>query len=113
MIDWEQNPYYNPQNVGAEIVAVLEDNEPYEFDMIVVLREVETKKLYIQHDAGCSCPTPFEDYPFPDKWVELTSIEQVDELIKEEGYTSWDNRFTWSESRIFDFRKKIMTASEL
>ncbi len=67
------NVYYNPEDFGLKVVAELDYNEGgYEFDKRVVWRHKETGRLYTARDAGCSCPSPFEDY---DK------LEDLDELL--------------------------------
>lgn len=61
MIDYEQNPYYYPENSDLEIVGIVNwTNELYEFDMTVVWRD-STGMFYWDSDSGCSCPLPFED----------------------------------------------------
>lgn len=56
------NVYYNPEAFGLTPVAELEcSSGGYEFDTIVVWSDA-TGTLLWAHDAGCSCPTPFEDH---------------------------------------------------
>jgi hypothetical protein len=57
------NVYYSPEDFNLAPLAELELTEPcYSFDTLVVWQHITTDELYWQHDAGCSCPTPFEDY---------------------------------------------------
>lgn len=57
------NIYYDPEKFGLVIVDVIElTDEQYQFDTLVIWRELETEKLYWARDSGCSCPTPFENY---------------------------------------------------
>jgi hypothetical protein len=56
------NPYYNPTEMGLEIVCELSEDLSYEFNQLVLWKEISTNVLYWAHDSGCSCPTPFEDY---------------------------------------------------
>lgn len=57
------NIYYAPEDFKLKTVADIDFGESYEFDMIVVWRNLEgPKRLYWAQDSGCSCPTPFEDY---------------------------------------------------
>ena len=37
------------------------EDEPYMFDMTRVYQQVSTGDLFYAMDAGCSCPSPFED----------------------------------------------------
>lgn len=70
MTDWTNNPYYNPQNLGLEIVAEVDLAKPYEFNKIVVWKN-KNGNLFWANDSGCSCPTPF------DKHTALESLEQL------------------------------------
>lgn len=61
MLSYDENLYYNPETLGYEIVEFFDlDDEPYEFDMMVVWRDPEGNLVYAT-DSGCSCPSPFED----------------------------------------------------
>ena len=55
------NIYYDPSDFGLEIVGEFDWSEPdYSFDLCVVWKE--SRGVYwIGNDAGCSCPSPFED----------------------------------------------------
>ena len=75
------NPYFNPKECGLEIVTSLEDDEPWQFDIVLVVRDVETGDLYVTHDVGCSCPTPFEGIHGLDDMDRLTSVEQFREFV--------------------------------
>lgn len=60
------NLYYEPEKFGLSIVAELETSSgSYEFDTIVVFKDAEGRKFWLR-DAGCSCPTPFEDFGVSD-----------------------------------------------
>ena len=76
------NPYYNPKECGLEIVTSLEEDEAYQFDMIVVWKDTETGKLYMAQDSGCSCPTPFEETNSLSDLTELESVEQFRSYVK-------------------------------
>lgn len=59
------NVYYNPDKLGLEIVGTIEEPDmDYEFNIFLVLKHIESGKLFYCRDTGCSCPTPFEDYHF-------------------------------------------------
>lgn len=54
--------YYQPEKFGLTIVGSIElYDEAYQFDTIVVWWH-EDGTIYVGHDSGCSCPSPFEDY---------------------------------------------------
>jgi len=55
------NPYYEPEQFGLHIIGEVENtDEEYTFDYTVLWADSDGK-LYWSWDAGCSCPSPFED----------------------------------------------------
>lgn len=54
------NIYYQPEAFGLKVLAELDEGAAYEFNMLVVWQDAEGY-LWYGADAGCSCPTPFED----------------------------------------------------
>lgn len=57
-----ENPYWNPETHGLEIVAEVDDPDVcWSFNLIVVWRRKSDGTLLWGEDAGCSCPSPFED----------------------------------------------------
>lgn len=71
-------PYYDPEKWGLEEVAEIDySSGNYEFDYRVVWRHKETGKFYTARDAGCSCPSPFEDYLTLEDLDEIQSVEGV------------------------------------
>src|SRR5690242_14872274 len=56
------NPYDEPEKFNLTPIADIELNEPnYSFDIRVVWRHKDGR-IFTARDAGCSCPSPFEDY---------------------------------------------------
>lgn len=49
-----------PQDYNLEIIAEIDTAGSYEFDITLVVRDLEDGKIYWGQDSGCSCPTPFE-----------------------------------------------------
>lgn len=61
-MSYDNNPYYHPEKFGLTTVGEVSwGEESYSFDLTVVWRD-EAGQLYFAEDAGCSCPSPFEDY---------------------------------------------------
>lgn len=56
------NPYYNPEACGLKIIRIDERDVSYSFDIVMLWEDLKTGKWYWAHDAGCSCPSPFEDF---------------------------------------------------
>ena len=96
---WEKNPYYNPGNLGLEIVAELDPHLSYEFDMVVVWKAVESGNLYWAEDAGCSCPTPFENYNSIED-LHPFNYEEIEKSVKQRKYGA-------SEGEKQDFLRKV------
>lgn len=67
--------YYHPEQSGLETVGEVSWGEDYEFDLIVVWRDVASGGFYWAQDAGCSCPTPFEGFS-----VENEGLKPVESL---------------------------------
>ena len=89
--------YHYPEKFGLEIFGSLDDPEAnYSFDMFVVWKDTSTGELFFAQDAGCSCPSPFEDYTSRD---DLTPIDDGgDQFFKEiMEFLSW--RWTGSYFR--------------
>jgi len=92
------NPYYGPEKMGLEIVAELNPAMSYEFDMVLVWKETKSGNLYWAADAGCSCPTPFEDY---------TSVELLNKFNYEDIKQAVKERYGPSEAEKRDFLRKV------
>ena len=61
---------YQPEAFDLVPVAEIDySDECYCFDTRIVWRHTPTGTLYTARDAGCSCPSPFEDY---------TSLDDLD-----------------------------------
>lgn len=69
---WDTNVYYSPEKFGLKVVAEIDySSGDYQFDRRVVWSDKDGF-LYTARDAGCSCPTPFEDY------TSLATLERAD-----------------------------------
>jgi hypothetical protein len=56
---------YHPENFDPPLRIVASLNayeENYTFDIFLVVQEVETGRVHVGSDSGCSCPIPFEDF---------------------------------------------------
>jgi len=73
--DYDSNPYSSPQNVGLEIIGTLDASEAYEFDILLVVRDTATGRVYLDTDSGCSCPAPFENVNSLSDMQEIRSVE--------------------------------------
>lgn len=73
-------PYDKPEAHGLEIIASLDwTNEPHTFD---AWYEPKTGNVYIAHDSGCSCPSPFEDYSTVKDLERIKDTANLEALIK-------------------------------
>lgn len=73
--------YHNPEVFGLTQIAIVEEDESYQFNMIVAWRD-ESGRVYWGHDTGCSCPSPFEDYTSKES-LNLLRAESLDALAQE------------------------------
>lgn len=55
------NPYYSNDVLGWKQLEIEYGSHSYEFDTLVFWR-TETGEIFMAHDTGCSCPTPFDEY---------------------------------------------------
>lgn len=78
MANYDENPYYYPEKMNLEIVGTIDVADSYEFDIFAVWQSTETGKLYYATDAGCSCPSPFEDIDSLDDLTEITELNLME-----------------------------------
>lgn len=77
--------YSSPEKLGLETIAELDIAGSYEFDMVVVWRQVKSGALYAGHDSGCSCPSPFENVTGLDDLTYLRSLDDIRPLVPKGG----------------------------
>ncbi len=79
------NVYYNPADCGISVFEVLdESNLSYEFNTLLVVEEISSKRLFYCQSSGCSCPTPFEEFYFrngDDNDLEEIKQENIEQFI--------------------------------
>lgn len=81
--DYYNDPYNSPKKFGLEIVGETDwSSGCYEFDLTVVWKDAEGN-FYWDDDAGCSCPSPFEN------------LHKVEQLNK----GTWIEAINWIKSR--------------
>lgn len=84
---WDSNIYYSPGKFGLEIVGEIDRSDGcYQFDYVVVWRDPVSGLFYWAQDAGCSCPSPFEDFTKLEDLTVLNCIEDLDG-IEENSYS--------------------------
>lgn len=82
--------YYDPQDHGLEIVAQHDFSDgSYCFDYRIVWREKATGRLLTARDAGCSCPSPFEDTSLADlaEFSESALVAEAREEARSDYYS--------------------------
>ncbi len=80
-------PSYIPPAPALEFVAELDVGGPYEFDLVTVWRATDGK-LWAAHDAGCSCPAPFEDHVWPTDYTQVRQLADVTALLSKQYDTA-------------------------
>jgi len=58
------NVYYDNIEGLTKIGELDELDLSYAYNTLLVFRHDATGRVFYAHDAGCSCPSPFEDYNF-------------------------------------------------
>jgi hypothetical protein len=85
MSSYDSNPFYSPEGFDPPLVleaSLSTNNEAYEFGYIAVWSLASDRsKFFYATDAGCSCPTPFEDFNTLD---DLTPIGETTERVAPE-----------------------------
>jgi hypothetical protein len=108
MTMWDRNPYYSPEKFDLTPVDEIEYSDGcYNFDTRVVWKH-SSGKLYTARDAGCSCPSPFEDYRSLEDLDELTDLACLEREVKEDHNRS--SVSTASEAQ--SFLRKVREALE-
>jgi hypothetical protein len=113
--DWSQL-YYDPEALGMELVAELDVAAAYEFDMVVVWRQVASGRLFAAHDAGCSCPAPFEGVGGLSELLEVRRVEDLDPLLARLGHDNWGGEEGDDEDLLSPARERqgtVMAAMDL
>lgn len=86
-----KNIYYSPDLWGLDVVGEIDYSVlDYHFDRRVVWKNKETCALYTARDAGCSCPTPFEDYRGLED-LDILDYQALENEVKSEASRSKDS----------------------
>lgn len=104
---YRHDPYHQPEEFGLTPVALLEDNEPYEFDILQVWKH-DTGMFYWARSSGCSCPAPFEDF------VSLDDLEVLDnywafedEVLDMYSWAISSEYSHFSQEQVDEFLRKV------
>lgn len=95
--------YSSPESHGLALVDEIDFSDGcWQFDLRVVWKHLTSGVLYTGRDAGCSCPSPFEDYH---------SLDQLDVLDYEQlrGEVRTESDHTTAAERA-DFLRKVRLA---
>lgn len=84
---YDKNPYSNPEACGLELLAVASDDEPYQFDLLCLWRDLDSGRFFVGDDSGCSCPMPFEDVRGVSDLTEVTTQANALEGVSIANYT--------------------------
>ena len=102
------NPHYNPEKLNLEQLQ-FDDNGGYDFDMLCFWA-TETGQIYSAKDAGCSCPTPFEDYEGIDQKSVLQQLERIGSLEQAENiFDEWNTSYDGSNKKVNEENKHYLT----
>lgn len=90
------DPYYQPEKFGLTITESEDRGGAWEFDMFVIWQD-EEGHAYWGQDAGCSCPSPFENVTNIDQLEHGTLAQAYDALAEWQDYHDstgpWHRRY--------------------
>lgn len=88
MID--ENLYYSPEAFGLTVVAEIDYSDgDYNFDHRVVWKD-NNNIFYTGRNAGCSCPSPFEDIHDVSE-LDRLDINVLEAELREENSSSYSH----------------------
>lgn len=82
--------YHHPESIGLAVVGELDAGQGYEYDKFAVWTD-KRGHLFWAVDAGCSCPTPFED-----ETLESLNTGPITEM-RRQAVSWWDNQYRRDE----------------
>ena len=95
--------YGEPEYFGLDLVAMLQEPDAYyRFNMFGIWRDLKTGQLYYGEDAGCSCPSPFEDF----RTVDTLTPGTAQEIIAKAREWAYGMRL---DGRIFEIELMLLT----
>ena len=108
--EFTANPYYSPEKCGLVQVDQIEEEPDYDFNMLIVWRDKASRKLFWDQDAGCSCPSPFEDVR---RLSDLTTLNKTNFHGFKQAVESMSRVSAEERSRfIAKWRTKIFTPTK-
>ena len=91
-MSYDSNIYYHPEKHGLTVIDSLEHSSGfYEFDTHIAWVHTDGR-VFLAHDSGCSCPTPFENYESLDDLTQVTSenLDEIEKAVMEKAYSEAD-----------------------
>lgn len=89
--NYEENFYYHPEKHGFVVVDELEYSDRwYQYDTRMIWRDTNDGKFYTARDAGCSCPTPFEEYGLKEDLTEICDWHHLESILQEDLEHQYD-----------------------
>lgn len=110
------NIYYSPEKYGlTQLLCIDHSDDCYCFDYRVVWKHEETNELYTARSAGCSCPSPFEEFSSIEELERVTpelirSLEY--EMSSSESHASYEERSSFIDKLKFYFKTRNITDNE-
>ena len=99
---YDANVYYNPEKCGLKIVASVEKEPDWDFDITLLVENAKTGSLWLVSDSGCSCPIPFEDVR---SFADMTPVHSEATIDKYNGYP-----YSVKSSELTEFKRKARAA---
>ena len=75
-------PYYSAPEYLKHLYTLDDPNASYSFDTVIVVQDTRDGLVYAAHDAGCSCPSPFESHTFPTDFAQVNTTGDLLDYIR-------------------------------
>jgi hypothetical protein len=105
---FDMNPYYNPELLDLDLISFDEPNLSYEYNTLCFWA-TKDGQIYTAQDAGCSCPTPFEDaHDRPTRDEVIATLERVGSVEQAEStFDAWNRGYGDSDHLGADERCRL------
>lgn len=105
------NPEQNPQACGLELIDSLDQPDlSYAYNSIIALRDLETGKVYLAADSGCSCPKPFEEFKKLSDLTHVTNTLDAQAFVSNENHERYNGDPAFPLLDVLRFLAKIDAA---
>jgi hypothetical protein len=103
------NIYYDTEKCGLNQIGLLDEADlSYEFNTLLVVEVIQSKKLYWATSSGCSCPVPFEEWSYvsdEDNNLNVLNKETLESFIR--GVSNFPATLDERQSLISNVKERL------